>query len=79
MDIYGVTEKEENAFEMKLRSSSNSSEYYDTRLELDIRVNKDRTKIQRAVYNIFALLGDIGGFYGLFVSFAATLLGIINY
>ena len=79
MDIYGVTEEEDNAFEMKLRAAANLGEYYETRLEIDIIVNKDRTKIQRAVYNTFALLGDIGGFYGLFVSIATALLGIINF
>ena len=79
MDIYGVTEEEDNAFEMKLRAAENLGQYYETRLEIDIIVNKDRTKIQRAVYNTFALLGDIGGFYGLFVSIASTLLGIINF
>ena len=64
---------------MKLRSADNLSNWYETRLEVDLHVNKDRTKIQRAVYNTFALLGDVGGFYGLFVSIATTLLGIINF
>ena len=64
---------------MKLKSADNLSSFYRTRLEMDIRVNKDRTKIQRVVYNTFALLGDIGGFYGLFVSIATALLGIINF
>ena len=79
MDIYGVTEQEENAFEMKLKEFYNLSQYYETRLEIDIRVNRDKTIIRRSVYNIFALLGDIGGFYGLFVSIATTLLGVINF
>ena len=79
MDIYGITEQEENAFEMKLKQTNNLSRYYYSRLEIDIRVNKDKTIIRRSVYNIFALLGDIGGFYGLFVSIATTLLSIINF
>lgn len=79
MDIYGVTEQEENAFEMKLKEFYNLSKFYYTRVEIDIRVNRDKTIISRSVYNIFALLGDIGGFYRLFVSIATTLLGVINY
>ena len=79
MDIYGITEEEENAFEMKLATVENVSSYYETRLEIDIRVNKDRNVIRRSVYNTFSLLGDVGGFFGLCTSIASALLGIINF
>ena len=42
-------------------------------------MNKDLIQIERSVYNTFHLLGDIGGLYGLFVTFASSLLGIINF
>ena len=42
-------------------------------------MDKDVTRIERTVYNTFMLLGDIGGLYGLFFSFATTVLGFINY
>ena len=79
MDIYGITEEEENAFEMQLVNVENASNYYETRLEIDIRVNKDRNIIRRSVYNTFSLLGDVGGFFGLCTSIASALLGIINF
>ena len=79
MDIYGVTELTEKAFEMKLKSSENRSSFYDTRLEVDIKMNPDLTIIRRSVYNTFALLGDVGGFYGLLFSISTSLLSIINY
>ena len=64
---------------MKLKSAANLSQYYLTRLEIDIRVNLDKTVIRRSVYNIFALLGDIGGFYGLFISIVTALLSVLNF
>ena len=79
MDIFSITEQEDNAFEMKLKSAANLSQYYLTRLEIDIRVNLDKTVIRRSVYNIFALLGDIGGFYGLFISIITALLSVLNF
>ena len=64
---------------MKLKSTENQSVFYETRLEIDIRVNRDKNIIRRSVYNTFALLGDVGGFYGLCVTIAATLLSMINF
>ena len=79
MDIFGITEQEDNAFEMKLKSAENFSQFYLTRLEIDIRVNLDKTMIRRSVYNTFALLGDVGGFYGLFISIATALISVLNF
>ena len=42
-------------------------------------MEKDVESVERSVYNALMLLGDVGGLYGIFVSFAATLLGILNY
>ena len=42
-------------------------------------MNRDLLNIERSVYNIFMMLGDIGGLYGLFVSFASIVLGYINF
>ena len=64
---------------MKLSTAENLGQYYHTRLEIDIFMNRDKTIIRRSVYNTFALLGDVGGFYGLCVTVATTLLSIINY
>ena len=48
-------------------------------MEFFYQMDKDVTRISRTVYNSFMLLGDIGGLYGLFISFATTILGFINY
>ena len=42
-------------------------------------MDRDVDSVERSVYNTLMLLGDVGGLYGIFVSFAATLLGILNY
>ena len=64
---------------MKLKTTDNIVFDYNTRLEIDMRVNIDRTIIERSVYNSFHLASDIGGFYGLLASFATTLLSFINF
>ena len=42
-------------------------------------MNFDVIKLERSVVNTFALLGDIGGFYGLFVSIFASFYSLIHY
>jgi len=42
-------------------------------------VSNDVTRVDRAVYNLFMLLGDVGGFSGVFLSFGATILGFLNF
>ena len=79
MDIFGITEQKDNAFEMKLKKGENLSHFYTSRLEIDIRVNQDKSVIRRSVYNTFALLGDVGGFYGLVLSIVTALLSVLNF
>ena len=42
-------------------------------------MNRDVVQVERAVYNQFMLLGDVGGLYGIFVSLGSVFLGFINY
>ena len=42
-------------------------------------MDRDVTTVSRKVYTFFMLLGDVGGFYSLFVSIAATILNVVNY
>ena len=37
------------------------------------------TTVERSVYNILMLLGDVGGLYGLLFSIIATLNSVINF
>ena len=42
-------------------------------------MNKDVEKVDRAVYNIFMLLGDVGGLYGILGPLVGIALGYINF
>ena len=42
-------------------------------------MNKDVVKVERAVYNSFTLLGDVGGLYGILVPLLSTILGYFNF
>ena len=46
---------------------------------ITIQMDLDTQTINRSVYNTLNLLGDIGGFYGLFAAFGTFILGILNY
>ena len=49
------------------------------RYSINIFMNRDVNIVSRQVYNTFMLLSDIGGIYGLLLSFASTLLGYVNF
>ena len=42
-------------------------------------MDRDVKTIKRQVYNSFMLIGDVGGFYSLFVSISVSILSVINY
>ena len=79
MEIQGLTDVEESGFEVKRFETNPVTQPTNNRMEIYYMMNKDLTQIDRTVYSTFMLLGDIGGLYGLFVSFASTILGLINY
>ena len=79
MNIYGVTQEQDIFYEIKKASDVSQNAYYRTRFELRIKMNKDTTIIHRNIYNVFTLLGDIGGFYVVSFSLAAAFLNIINH
>ena len=54
-------------------------ESYYRRLEMNFAIDPSVTLVDREVYNIFMLLGDVGGFSGLLLSLGAILIGIINF
>ena len=79
MGIQSLTDVEETAFEVKRFETNSITQFASNRMELLYMMDKDLTQIDRTVYNTFMLLGDIGGLYGIFISFASTILGFINY
>ena len=50
-----------------------------TRLEVKINIDRDVITVKREVYNLFMLLGDVGGLFGLFVSAFSSIVGFINF
>ena len=79
MGIQSLTDVEESGFEVRKVETNPITQFASNRMELFFMMDKDLTQIDRTVYNTFMLLGDIGGLYGLFISFASTILGFINY
>ena len=49
------------------------------RLSLNYVINKDVVKVERAVYNTFMLLGDVGGLYGILWPVIGSILGYLNF
>lgn len=42
-------------------------------------MDMDTTIVTRSVYNLFMLLGDVGGIYGILVYIASTILSVITF
>ena len=62
MDIIGLTDKEDELFTIENDAVESRTTSPNARLEYEIFYSRDITKIERSVYNLFMLLGDIGGF-----------------
>ena len=73
-----MTEIEENYFSVeydKVRTRAN----FNTRIGFSIELDLDVTLIERNVYNVLMLLGDVGGLMGIVYSISASLLSLITY
>ena len=42
-------------------------------------MDNDVEAVDRSVFNLFVLLSDVGGLYGLFISGVSTILAIRNF
>ena len=80
MAVNGITEIEDEAFEVVHTEDFHPIPTRPTELlVLNYWVDRDLVKVQRAVYDTFMLLGDVGGLNGLLVSLGAILLSFLNF
>ena len=79
MSIETVTEIEDKSFHFSAGKTVNKVSHPNARLELKINMDRDVITVKREVYNLFMLLGDVGGLFGLFVTTFSTIIGFINY
>ena len=77
--ITGVTDEEDSAFKIEPKLTRHKWWFYNERLSLRYEMNKDVEQVERAVYNSFMLLGDVGGLYGILMLLVGTILGYINF
>lgn len=74
-----ITETVDEYFFIKEDVQATRTLSYSTRLQMNFRMSHDTEVIERSVYNVFMLLGDIGGFSGLLYSLGASILSIITF
>ena len=80
MAINDVTTQVEQYYTLDIDQMYNVGfDSYNRRLEMQFAIDPNVTLVDREVYNIFMLLGDVGGFSGLLLSLGAILIGIINF
>ena len=80
MAVNGVTEIENESFEIVHDYDLHSIPYDPTiLLSLNYRMDRDLYKVDRAVYNSFMLLGDVGGLQGLLISIGAIFISFLNF
>ena len=52
---------------------------FTSRLDIIFGLDEEVTLVERAVYNSFMLLGDVGGFSGLLYATGSVLIRIFNF
>ena len=79
MAINGFTNDLDTLYSTGRASQSSNTEAYNTRYSVIFELDNDVQVIDRSVFNLFVLLSDVGGLYGLFISAISTILIVINY
>ena len=80
MAINGLTSVEEPYFDIIQDQMYNQGlSDFNRRLQIDFTLDPRVTIMERQVYNVFMLLGDVGGFSGLLFTLGAILIGIVNF
>ena len=79
MAISDLTTVEEPFFSVEFQGTQNYLFPEDVRMIFTFELDDNVQIIQRDVYNIFMLLGDVGGFSGLLVSLGSFFVGILNF
>ena len=81
MALTGITEKEENLFELIYTKDADRilTHEENTRLQIVIELTDEVILIERQVYNLFTLLGDVGGLSGLLYAIGSVLSRTFNF
>ncbi len=79
MAINGFTNDLDTLYSTQRASQSSNTESYDARYSVIFEMGNDVKVIDRSVFNLFVLLSDVGGLYGLFISAISTILVAINF
>ena len=79
MAISGLTETENTIFSFKASRTSNLNISFYHRYVHAFHMDYKVETIERSVYNLLMLLGDVGGLYGLLFSVFATLNNVFNF
>ena len=81
MALTGITEKVENLFELIYTKDADRilTQEENTRLQIVIELTDEVILIERQVYNLFTLLGDVGGLSGLLYAIGSVLSRTFNF
>lgn len=80
MSITGLTDGAGVYFSMQdNEKTSTRTEYFATRFQINYEMSLNSVLTTRSVYNLFTLLGDVGGLFGLLLSVAAWFSGILTF
>ena len=79
MTIEDLTGNEETFLHLTRGPDQPRTNNYNTRLQVELSMGSDILHIERNVYNLITLLGDLGGLYGLLISFGASLVSYMTY
>ena len=80
MQINNLTEVEEPFFQIEQETVYNTGfTQFNRRLQVDLHLDAEVTLINREVYNLFMLLGDVGGLSGFLLATGSVLMSVIDF
>ena len=80
MQINNLTEVEEPFFQIEQETVYNTGfTQFNRRLQVDLNLDAEVTLINREVYNLFMLLGDVGGLSGFLLASGSVIMSVINF
>ena len=79
MALSGITAKNSEFFSVVQYAQMTRTYGFRTRLMLEYHMSLDLTNHKRNAFTFVAVLGEVGGLYGLLVSVASTFLSFATY
>ena len=79
LSLADLTEEKDSFFSFEELSFETHRIFFREATNIRFTVSNDLTEYRRSVYNLFLLLGDVGGFAGMLFVVGQGVMSVLNY